>query len=151
MTTPTGIPVPVRAVAARETQVGLTIAQAKRWWAASWQRRRTWSRVASGLRRVWSSTATRFCSEERAWAEKAAASNAVMSGIRVLGTVMLFKKTPSTLGRCAGYFLSYRACGGFNGTGGMSPSLRRILCKVFISLRLYLYFQLKYCIEMGCR
>jgi luciferase family oxidoreductase group 1 len=46
------------------TQVGLTMAQAKRCSAASWQSWRTWVRVASGLRRVWSRTAARFCGEE---------------------------------------------------------------------------------------
>ena len=41
MKTPTGVPVPWRAEAAKETQVGLTMAQAKRYSAASWQCWRT--------------------------------------------------------------------------------------------------------------
>ena len=51
-TTPTGTPVPASTECASATQTGLTMAQAKRKVAASSHSFTTWSRVASGFRRV---------------------------------------------------------------------------------------------------
>src|ERR1700722_4218921 len=108
-TTPTGMPVPVRAVAASETQEGLTMAQAKRCSAASWQSWRAWVRAAPGRGSGGSRRAAGFCAEERAWAVKAGASK--RSGplgrgsemVRVLKSLLLRRG-----GGRPGYFLSYR-------------------------------------------
>ena len=57
ITTPTGTPVPASVSAAVPTHVGFTMAHAKRCSAASWHRRITCARVASGFQSVWSRTA----------------------------------------------------------------------------------------------
>ena len=61
-----------------------------------------------GLERVWSRTAARFAGEERVWAAKAAASKCGHvrdQGVRYSDAV---QEDSFGVGRCAGYFLSYR-------------------------------------------
>ncbi len=107
MTTPTGTPVPASVSTAQLVQVGFTTAQAKRCSAASWHRRITCARVASGFSRVWSITAASAAAEERAWVAKEAASKAVgsaMESVVVVFISVLWMLLPGP--RTARYFLS---------------------------------------------